>query len=141
MLRVVSFLKTQLRLKGFSIVHPFQAGVYNSAVAEKYRLECRDEEQLVVLIGNDQSIWSTFVDDCGRKIDEVDKIHPLNQYVVNSISECIKRLPAEMQFRKVYWAHDTEIGKMVAIQKMTHVSGLAPLETVRYMKRCVVHEK
>ncbi|KAG5191547.1 hypothetical protein JKP88DRAFT_251426 [Tribonema minus] len=59
--------------------------------------------------------------------------HPIDAYVMEVVSAAVRELrasdalPAEARAAevKLYWAHETARGRLVAIQRMAHVSGLA----------------
>ncbi|RHY33515.1 hypothetical protein DYB32_001575 [Aphanomyces invadans] len=91
-------------------------GMYNAVAPPAYEIDATPSSLLVV-VGNTKHLWPAFVNslDINNMPD-----HPLNEYAVVEVSRAVERVQAStsIQANKVFWVHDTEVGKMIAAVRM-----------------------
>ena len=119
--RVVHQLGFRLEGKGFDIIHPFQAQVYNQVVRTDLKLPV-PENTLVILLGNTKTLWAPFHAFYNQRQLPP---HPLNEYV----EKCLQNLDPKPS--DIYWPHETQPGRLIAVQKMIAESNLGVLCPVR----------
>jgi len=129
-------VRERLRARGFELVGRTTVGAHNARVPGQGTIVERanaNEKALVIVFGNDKSFWPSFVDAL-RECD-VSGVDAFDAYVEREALEALREA-REMMWGKdasevgarVFWAKDTSEGKVIAIQRMAHVAGLAYLD-------------
>lgn len=80
------------------------------------------QSTLALIIGNTRNFWKPFLQDYnGHK-----SLNPVDDYVERCVENAIQKISVKSF---VKYAHERRDGKMVAIQRACHVSGLAYYDT------------
>lgn len=123
-LRIVHELSGPCSEAGFDLIQPLAVGWYNDCVEGALRLDdFGASTHLAVVIGNTRALWPRFCDAARREPELLSVEHPLEVYT----ERCIARAVAEIGVRaSLRWSHDAG-ERLVAIQRLAHVAGLAYL--------------
>lgn len=140
---VTKHLRVTLATKGLDIVAPLRLQWYNDIAPESAKIAPGGGgaagSSLVVLVGNSRELWPRFCDahDADRAI--ADAKDPLDTYVAREVESAVRAAPAPapapdsspapaLHRHRVFYAHETKPGRLVAIQRMAHVAGVAHLD-------------
>jgi methylmalonic aciduria homocystinuria type C protein len=110
---------------GLDLVQPFRTGTYDDAVDAIYRLPDlgRGPEGLGILIGSSSAIWTPFLAALAAEPWRIDRGHPMDRWVEERVRAAAAALPVPTEVR---FAPEPP-PRRVAMQRLAHVSGLAPL--------------
>eukprot|EP01043_Picozoa_sp_COSAG02_P016194 COSAG02_NODE_708_length_18231_cov_53.208416_5_plen_329_part_00 len=135
---VVQRIAVGARSRGFDIAVGLTLQDYNRAV-ESDGLELPTfgrNTTLAVLLGSSKAIWVPFLAALraatlpGQLDNQAEHDGPLNAYVVRATSSLVREvlMPLELNYT-VRYAHEVEDGRLVAMQKLAHLSGVAYLHS------------
>ena len=144
--RTTRALRLALGRKGLDVVAPLQLRWYNDVAPESAKIAVMSgsavkESALVILVGNSRALWPKFcaAHDTDPTIGDAE--NPLDTYVAREVERAVRALDdatassaastddAEKSRRhRVFYAHETRPGRLVAIQRMAHVAGVAHLD-------------
>jgi methylmalonic aciduria homocystinuria type C protein len=138
-------LRAALEAQGLDIVAPLNLRWYNEVAPETARIaptaDGAGEDALAVLVGNSRALWPAFTaaHDSDPAIGDAE--HPVDTFVAHAIRAAIADASSsrggstgstgrcDVRDRsRVFDSHDTSPGKLVAIQRMAHVAGVAHLD-------------
>ena len=138
-------LRAALEAQGLDIVAPLNLRWYNEVAPETARIaptaDGAVEDALAVLVGNSRALWPAFTaaHDSDPAIGDAE--HPVDTFVAHAIRAAIADASSsrggstgstgrcDVRDRsRVFDSHDTSPGKLVAIQRMAHVAGVAHLD-------------
>jgi len=117
------------REQGFDLVHPFNVQCYNAAVSDQLKLpNFNRQAPLGFLIGNTKSVWPAFLSHLRANPQCVKAPHPFDNFTKSTLTNITTSLFPSHQ-HEIRWGHETGPGRLVAMQKLAHLSGLAYLDT------------
>ena len=130
-------LRAALEAQGLDVVAPLNLRWYNEVAPETARVAPAavgaGEDALAVLVGNSRALWPAFTaaHDSDPAIGDAE--HPVDTFVARAIRDAIADASNGACGRtasvvRVFDAHDTSPGKLVAIQRAAHVAGVAHLD-------------
>ena len=127
-------LRAALEAQGLDIVAPLNLRWYNEVAPATARVappaDGAGEDALAVLVGNSRALWPAFTaaHDSDPAIGDAE--HPVDTFVARAIRDAIADASngACGRTARVFDAHDTSPGKLVAIQRAAHVAGVAHLD-------------
>ena len=130
-------LRAALEAQGLDIVAPLNLRWYNEVAPATARVappaDGAGEDALAVLVGNSRALWPAFTaaHDSDPAIGDAE--HPVDTFVARAIRDAIADASNGACGRtasvvRVFDAHDTSPGKLVAIQRAAHVAGVAHLD-------------
>ena len=148
-----------LKLSGLDCCATTTLERYNEAAPEAARIGSNaqdseshhghDEKCMMMVVGNSKALWRAFEEELRR-----DSEASVDEYVRESVRRAIRNALVECVAEKkgctidvddaiknrvrVFWATDMTAGKLVAIQRLAHVAGLAYLEETTHQS---VHPK
>lgn len=123
-LGVVDELRRSCSEAGFDLVQPLCVGWYNCRVEGALRLEdFGSSTHLALVIGNTRALWPRFLEAIRREPELARSEHPLDTYSERCIGRAVSALGLRASLR---WSHDRG-ERLVAMQRLAHVSGLAYL--------------
>lgn len=112
---------------GLDLVQPLRAGRYDAAVDRPYRLPDfpapRGPDRLAIVIGNSGAIWAPFLAALRADPARIDRGAPLDRWVAEHVYAAAAALPVRAEVRLAHEAPP----RRIAMQRLAHVSGLAPL--------------
>jgi len=112
------------RERGFDLTAACQVGWYNARVEERLRLpDFGRPDRLALVIGNSRALWARLVGELRRDAELRRSPDPIEAYTERALSQLAAELPVAIELR---WAH-TVGRRMVAIQRLAHIAGLAYL--------------
>ncbi|MGH7787055.1 MAG: hypothetical protein ACRERC_09335, partial [Candidatus Binatia bacterium] len=121
---LVAALAARCETAGFDLLRAFNVAWYNDVVADEYRLpDLGRPRALGVLIGNTRALWPRFVAALLEEAALRSEADPIERYTVARLSAALEPLQPRWDVR---WAHAPP-PRLVAIQRLGHVSGLAHL--------------
>ena len=85
----------------------------------------RGDDALVILVGNSRALWPAFCAAHDADPEVGDAEDPVDTYVAREVDRAIT--PHAVAHRTFY-AHETKPGRLVAVQRMAHVAGVAHLD-------------
>ena len=146
-------LRAALEAQGLDIVAPLNLRWYNEVAPETARIaptaNGAGEDALAVLVGNSRALWPAFTaaHDSDPAIGDAE--HPVDTFVARAIRAAIADASSsrggstgmsgcDVRDPRVFDSHDTSPGKLVAIQRMAHVAGVAHLDEKCHL---AIHEK
>mmetsp|Transcript_37173 Transcript_37173/g.116878 ORF Transcript_37173/g.116878 Transcript_37173/m.116878 type:complete len:262 (+) Transcript_37173:316-1101(+) len=116
---------------------------YNALVGPAMALpELSRSSTLAVLVGSTRDIWTPFLRALrqsptrGHLAREEEHGGPLNAYVVRATEELAAEAVPRGLGVSLHFAHETAPGKIVAMQRLAHLSGAAYLHAGRWPQRC-----
>ncbi len=108
---------------GFDLTQPFAACWYNDTVAPPQRLaDFGRHRALGVLIGNSRALWPPFLAAWHADAALRAAADPLDRYTESRLEPHLDRLGVRAVVR---WVHEPP--PRLAVQRLAHLSGLAPL--------------
>lgn len=116
-----------LKPLGLDLIKPFQVKLYNQCVtSEQHKLpDFGRQSCLALLIGNTRNFWKPFLLDFKTHNKSPD---PVDDYVERCIQSVLTQAAGNVKCF-VKFSHERQDGKIVAIQRACHVSGLAYYDT------------
>jgi hypothetical protein len=122
--RVLAELRERCTAAGFDLAAACRVGWYNQVVVGDLRLEdFGSPDHLTVVIGNSRALWPSFVAALRRDPALLAAPEPLQSYTELSIAAAVRELGQRAEVR---WAHEAGT-RLVAIQRLAHIAGLAYL--------------
>lgn len=117
-------LRRTLAPAGFDLIEGCSVGAYNEAVEGALRLEdWGSPAHVAFVVGNTRALWPVFLRALRRDRTLRAASDPLDRYTEREIAAAVESLGVRAAVR---WAHDTG-PRLVAIQRLAHVAGLAYL--------------
>eukprot|EP00123_Amoebidium_parasiticum_P021667 comp7151_c0_seq1/m.2873 comp7151_c0_seq1/g.2873 ORF comp7151_c0_seq1/g.2873 comp7151_c0_seq1/m.2873 type:complete len:254 (-) comp7151_c0_seq1:33-794(-) len=131
---VVSGLSRLCPAAGFCLVQPFQVQRYNHGVRSSLHLPTYGRNgTLGILIGNSGELWKPFLEYLARNPEKIDEKNPLDNYAEAQISKiCSEVLGGDIN-HEIRYAYETAEERVVQMQLLAHVSGLANFHTEIFM--------
>ncbi|KAL2651908.1 hypothetical protein R1flu_020036 [Riccia fluitans] len=153
--RILSELSQRLGAFGLDVTAPLSVEWYNAAVPRALHLPWlgRDRAPLAILVGNSRAIWEPFKSALRKQPALLAETHPLDAYVRRSVTSALSSfrlvdaysstgsVPAREDpgiKAAVYWDFDTRPGRLVAMQRLACISGMAYLNEEAHL---CVHKK
>ncbi|KAL3699933.1 hypothetical protein R1sor_017955 [Riccia sorocarpa] len=142
--RMLSELRQRLLAFGLDVTAPLSVEWYNAAVSPALHLPWlgRDRAPLAILVGNSRAIWEPFKSAIRMQPALLAEKHPLDAYVSQSVTRALSSFhlvdalsstgstPGRNELgvkAAVYWDYDTRPGRLVAMQRLACISGVAYL--------------
>ncbi|KAI9222310.1 hypothetical protein BC828DRAFT_378702 [Blastocladiella britannica] len=132
-------LAESLRVRGLDLTVPFAVQVYNAAVPSAFALPTFGHGRtLGILVANSRALWPAFTTFVRAHPDHVRESNPLDRYVTLMVDQaladaragCSVALETAAEIRHSW---ETAPGRMVAIQRLCTVSGLAALDEASHL--------
>ena len=123
---VTADAKEKLAAAGFDIVAPLKLRWYNEIAPDSAKIApggAMGEDALVILVGNSAALWPSFCDAHNARPEIGDAENPVDTYVDIEVNRVFRG-----KVRRVFYAHETKPGRLVAVQRMAHVAGVAHLD-------------
>lgn len=122
---LVAGLAARLAADGLDLVQPLNAAWYDAAVAPEFRLPAPGGrcERLVLAVASSRAFWSPFVARLRAEPGRLDRPDPIDAYVADVVHAAVEDLPVAHEVR---FSFDPP-PRRIAMQRLAHVSGLAPL--------------
>ena len=123
---VTADAKEKLAAAGFDIVAPLKLRWYNEIAPDSAKIApggAMGEDALVILVGNSAALWPVFCDAHNARPEIGDAENPVDTYVDIEVNRVFRG-----KMRRVFYAHETKPGRLVAVQRMAHVAGVAHLD-------------
>lgn len=123
---VTADAKEKLAAAGFDIVAPLKLRWYNEIAPDSAKIApggAMGEDALVILVGNSAALWPSFCDAHNARPEIGDAENPVDTYVDIEVNRVFRG-----KIRRVFYAHETKPGRLVAVQRMAHVAGVAHLD-------------
>jgi methylmalonic aciduria homocystinuria type C protein len=122
--QLLARLRQRCTPAGFDLAEACRVGWYNQAVLGELKLDdFGSAEHLAIVVGNSRALWPPFVSALGEDPSLLASAEPLERYTELTIGAAVRELGVRAEVR---WAH--ELGaRLVAIQRLAHVAGLAYL--------------
>eukprot|EP00741_Cyanophora_paradoxa_P017857 tig00021035_g17246.t1 len=117
---------------GLDLIVPFDVSWYNAAVREDLRLPTYGRERcLGVLVGNTRALWAPFVEAVRRDPSIAARANPLDEHVAELLKRGLEG--AGWPAHELRLANEVAPGRLVHMQKLAHVSGLAFFDESMYL--------
>ena len=119
---VTADAKEKLAAAGFDIVAPLKLRWYNEIAPDSAKIApggAMGEDALVILVGNSAALWPVFCDAHNARPEIGDAENPVDTYVDIEVNRVFRG-----KMRRVFYAHETKPGRLVAVQRMAHVAGV-----------------
>lgn len=129
-------LRTQLAAGGLDLFQLLNVQWYNSAVAAHLRLPFACSA--AALVGNTRALWPAFVAHLADSPSMQLPASPLNAYVVQTVRNAVAETIPRDTVLDVRFDFEVSPSRVVAMQKLAHVSGLAHLVPEAHL---VVHRE
>jgi methylmalonic aciduria homocystinuria type C protein len=130
--KILSAVTNTLKEKGFDLIKPFQVKWYNETVHAEHMLPTFNRPNtLGILIGNTKHFWPPFISQYKSNKKLQDSPHPIDVYTKEMIDSTFKPLlEREKLVHDIRYANEVRKGRLVSMQKISHVSGLAFLHPI-----------
>ena len=125
---LASAVSSALRPRGLDVVAPLRLRWYNDIAPPSAKIAPggrRGDDALVILVGNSRALWPAFCAAHDADPEVGDAEDPVDTYVARQVDRAIT--PHAVAHRTFY-AHETKPGRLVAVQRMAHVAGVAHLD-------------
>lgn len=117
--------EAECRRWGLDLLHPFAVGDYNSQVTAEQELhDFGRARALGLLVGNTRALWPHFHEARAKDPELREAAHPLDHYVVGSITRAASCLGDEHHVS--YFSHVTK-PRALPIQRLAELTGFAAL--------------
>ena len=116
---------------GFDIVAPLKLRWYNEIAPDSAKIApggAMGDDALVILVGNSKVLWPLFKDAHNSRPEIGDAAHPVDTYVDIEVNRAFRG-----KIRRQFYAHETKPGRLVAVQRMANVAGVAHLDERSHM--------
>ena len=123
--------KDKLAGAGFDIVAPLKLRWYNEIAPDSAKIApggAMGDDALVILVGNSKVLWPLFKDAHNSRPEIGDADHPVDTYVDIEVNRAFRG-----KIRRQFYAHETKPGRLVAVQRMANVAGVAHLDERSHM--------
>ena len=146
-------IRAALAPRGLDVVAPLRLRWYNDVAPPSATIApagARGDDALVVLVGNSRALWPAFCDAHVADPEIGDAADPVDAYVAREVAAAVRAArdadptpsssspspssssssppPPPPPRPRVFYAHETKPGRLVAIQRMAHVAGVAHLD-------------
>lgn len=125
---LASAVSSALRPRGLDVVAPLRLRWYNDIAPPSAKIAPGGrlgDDALVILVGNSRALWPAFCAAHDSDPDVGDAEDPVDTYVAREVDRAVA--PLAVAHRNFY-AHETKPGRLVAVQRMAHVAGVAHLD-------------
>lgn len=121
----IARLAARLAPLGIDLVQPLATRWYDEQVAAEYRLPrpAGRDDALALVVASTRAFWTPFLAELAREPARLDEPDPIDRYVRASVTAAL----AEMKLAHVVRFSFDPPPRRVAMQRLAHVSGLAPL--------------
>jgi methylmalonic aciduria homocystinuria type C protein len=121
---LVDEIAARCRTVGIDLVQPLSGGWYDAAVAPEHRLPgVGRRSPLVLLLASTRAFWRPFVARLAAEPGRLEHEHPLDRWVEDAVRGALRGVGVRYEVR---FSHEPP-PRRVAMQRLAHVSGLAPL--------------
>ena len=123
--------KEKLAGAGFDIVAPLKLRWYNDIAPDSAKIApggAMGDDALVILVGNSKVLWPLFKEAHNSRPEIGDADHPVDTYVDIEVNRAFRG-----KIRRQFYAHETKPGRLVAVQRMANVAGVAHLDERSHM--------
>jgi len=122
---LVAGVAARLAAAGLDLVQPLNASWYDAAVAPEYRLPAPGgrSDRLALVVASSRAFWEPFAARLRAEPGRLDRPDPIDDHVAEVVHAALTGLPVEHAVR---FSFDPP-PRRVAMQRLAHVSGLAPL--------------
>jgi len=144
--KLAEAFREALSFDGFDLVKPFCVGWYNDVLTKLASAwaSClrplpdfgRGSTCLAVVIGNTRSVWTPFLMWMRGKASRLELKDPFDTFVHETIERACGKLLCSVP-HQMFWACDETIERMVAMQRVAEVAGMAELDHSTHL---CVHE-
>jgi methylmalonic aciduria homocystinuria type C protein len=126
-------VRAALEANGLDVVAPLRLRWYNDVAPASALIQPTadgaGDDALAILVGNSRALWPAFTAAHNSDPAIGDADDPVDTYVARSITAAIASTTASTSTEpRVFHSNDTTPGKLVAIQRMAHVAGVAHLD-------------
>lgn len=122
---LVARIGARLASAGLDLVQPLNAAWYDAAVPAGYRLPAvgSRSDRLALLVASSRAFWPPFLARLRAEPERLERTDPIDDHVTDAVHRALADLPVAHEVRFSFEPPP----RRVAMQRLSHVSGLAPL--------------
>jgi cyanocobalamin reductase (cyanide-eliminating) / alkylcobalamin dealkylase len=116
-------IAADLTRQGLDLLTPFAVQDYNAVVEKRLHLPTFDRDRtLGLLIGSTRAFWPCFLGELRGDRSLQRSLDPVQDFVAASMARLRQRAECRNELR---FAHETSPDRLVALQRLAHLAGLA----------------